>query len=526
MKKLFYLGCALVLLTSCKNVSPEHALKKEIDTGIQKILSNITPPDIPENELDLAVFSGHKPDEEGSHDFYKNIQLAIDLLAKEGGGTLLFSHPEGKTAWIKQTVTYRVKGPIELKSNIELQFDPNTRLYFEFDPKSYLPGGKGVLGRYEGTTLYSFSPLIRAFNAENMAITFAGGNGALPVIDGDGEAWQKWSVTGDKKVREKGEKPTFKQIREINAKDIPIAQRWFDDLQQDFLRPRMMEFFLCKRVLVQNVKLVNSPFWVIHPVFSENMIFRKIMFDAQVVNNDGIDPESSRNILIENIIFDNHDDNVAIKAGRDKEGRDGALVKGTEIEGIPSYYINNGRIGGATENIIVRNCVFKGHYGFCCGSELSGGIKNIYVLDNFAPMAVKMGIFMKSSRKRGGVVENIYINNLQLHEVEADVFSIIPNYDGDTTSHYPTQFKYIYMNNVVSMQSGKGIRIHGWPDMPVENITIMNVAIKDVASEDQDNILLINQVKNVVFKNVNIEDKLYNNTYDKTDSISVPPPQG
>ncbi len=525
MKHVIFLFC-IIMLVSCQNTNTISSFDKKINTGIQNILDNIEPPVIPEKQIDLINFSGHMPDGEGTHDFYKDIKQAIEELAAEGGGTLLFPHPAGHDAWIKQTVAYRVRGPIELKSNIELCFGPNIRLYFEFDPESYLVDGKGVLGRYEGTTLYSFSPLIRAFHAENMAITFSGGNGALPVIDGDGEAWQKWSVEGDQKVREKGKKPTYKLIRDYNAKDTPIKDMWFDDPKCDFLRPRMMEFFLCKRVLVQDVKLINSPFWVIHPVFSENMIFREIMFDAQVVNNDGIDPESSRNILIENIIFDNHDDNVAVKSGMNREGREGALIKETELEEIESYFISDGRIGGPAENIIVRNCVFKGHYGFCCGSDVSGGIKNVYVVDNIAPMKVKMGAFIKSSRKRGGTVENIFIKNLELHKVEADVFSIIPNYDGDTSGHHPSCFRDIYLKNVSAKHSGRGIRIHGWPDMPVENVTIEDVMIQNVESDNQEDLLLINQVNNVIFEDVQIEDKIYNDTFNKTDSISLPPEQG
>ncbi len=516
----------LILLAGCTG-QQESEIKEDdtVEEGIRKIVEQINEPVISKNSMNLIEFCGHKPDEHGTRNFQEDIQNAIDELAEKGGGKLIIPHPNADS-WIKQLMVYRIKGPIVLKSGVELSLHPSIKLFFEFEPESYLENGKGILGRYEGTMLYSFSPCIRAFNAENIAITFYGGNGALPVIDGDGYKWQKWSWEGDQKVMKNSETPTWQYIREVNENDVPIAEREFVDPGKDFLRPRLIEFLLCKNIKIEGVKLVNSPFWVVHPVFCESCIFRNIMFDAQVVNNDGIDPESSRNVLIENVIFDNHDDNVAVKSGMNREGREGSLIAGTELEGIDSRYINNGRIGGPSENIVVRNCVFKGHYGFCCGSDVSGGIKNVYVIDNIAPIELKMGAFFKSSRKRGGTVENVYIRNLKMNIVEADVCSIIPNYDGDVNSKFPSTFKNIHIENVAVKKAGRGIRIHGWADAPVENVTVKNVHVEELQSKKSKEIFLINQVKNVVLENVKLDKTFINGSFNRQDSTSVPPKQG
>jgi polygalacturonase len=383
--------------------------KSEADKKIEEIIAGIEEAQIPSDTLDIIEFSGYKPDEAGTVDFHPYINSAIDSLAARGGGWILFRNTRPLEDWIKFTETYQVRGSIELKSNVGILIDRSVRLFFPFDPVRYLDQGKGVLTRYEGTTIYSFAPLIRAFNQENIAIKARGESGAIPVIDGDGENWQRWMWEGEAERVRRGLKPSYQLLKDVNNADIPIVERIYIDPGNDFFRPHTMEFFLCKKVLVDGVKINRSPFWCVKPVFSQSCVFRNMYFDAMVVNNDGIDPESSKNILIENITFGNHDDNVAIKAGRDKEGRDGAIVAGTELESIESEYINDGRIKGPTENVVIRNCVFNGHYAICIGSEMSGGVRNVFAVDNMSAGTVNMGVFIKSSRLRGGTVENIYI---------------------------------------------------------------------------------------------------------------------
>ena len=374
-------------MASCQPKTLDEPITTDpIDDGIAAILAQMSEPQIPNRIINLIEFSGHAPDETGTHDFYADIKKAIDQLSQEGGGKILFAHTQGADAWIKRTEIYKVNGPIVLKSNIELTFDPNIKLSFEGSPSDYLPNdGRGVIRRYEGTMLYSFCPLIYAFNAENIAITANGKNGAMPVIDGNGEQWQKWQYSGEMKRKSEGKKMAFLALREINDSGLPLKDRRYDDIAADYYRPELFAPILCKNILVEGVKFEESPFWMLHPIFCENLIFRDILLDGQVVNNDGIDPEACKNVLIERVLFYTHDDNIAIKSGRDTEAREGVDIAGTAFEGLTNDYIKNGRIGtDRSENIIIRNNHFKNHYAICIGSEIAAGAKNIYAVDNYA----------------------------------------------------------------------------------------------------------------------------------------------
>ena len=525
MRALLVLCPFIFLFNSCVDTNQEA--DKSVDETVEEILARIHEPIIPDRTIDLAKFSGFVPDQEGSHDFYEDIRRAIDTLSAMGGGRLVFSHTEGPDFWMRPTETYRVRGPIQLQSNIELCLHTNIRLFFEFEPVRYLPDGKPVLRRYEGTTLYSFSPLINAINVENVAITSIGKHGALPVIDGDGEKWQQWSYGGDIQVQKSGRTPAFKSIRsEFNNADLPIANRIATDTGYHFLRPDLISFFHSKNILVEGLRLEQSPFWVVHPVFSQNMIMRNVIFDCQIINNDGIDIESSSDVLVENVIFDNYDDNVVIKSGRDREGREGALVAGTLLDSLDSPYVMGGRITAPTQNVVVRDCIFKGHYAFCIGSEASGGARNIHVMDCWGPLEVAKGIFLKSGRSRGGLIEDIHIRNLRFHRIEQEAISIVPRYDNDTTSAFPPTFRNIRIQNVTVGQAGKGLLFFGWPDAPIYDVKLEEVSIKSVLEDGVNSKLWLNQVKEIKLKNVSIEDEDFSGRFTKQDSVSLPPRRG
>jgi polygalacturonase len=494
--------------------------------SVNKITSRIEKIVIPDITVNIIEFSGHQPDETGSYDFRADIQKAIDEVSQKGGGKILFPHTEGKTKWTKLTDIYRLSGPIELRSNIELVFQPSVKLFFEFNPQAYSNNGEGVITRYEGTTIYGLSPLFRAFNVKNIVFSYTGGNGAMPEITGDGEKWVKWAsgFSGKQKFTDDPNNVSLGP-REANNNGSPIAQRKMADVNRHNLRPSMIQFFLCENILLDGVKLTNPPFWVVHTVFSKNMTFRNIFFDAGNTNNDGFDIESSKDVLIENIMFDNHDDNVVVKSGRDREGREGAIVAGTELEHIPSEYIKEGRIGGIAENIVARNCVFKGHHAFAVGSEASAGARNIYIVDNIGVQNVKMGVFIKSSRARGGITENIFIYNLKLNIVEDDVISINPNYDGDTLSPNIPQFRNIHIENVTVENAHNGIRVYGWQEKPTQDITLKNIDVQfDPGYKDNLKLDIING-KNIILKNVTIGGEKFEGTFTKKGPASKIPKQ-
>lgn len=516
-RKTFLVGlCITFLILSC---SGSRQAQTDFDSAMEKIVSEVLTPEIPDRQINLIEYAGFKPDPQGKHDFRKKIQSAIDLLASQGGGTLWFPNTRETRTFIKYHEIYRIHGPIELRSNIRLLLDPSITLFFEYDPKAYLPNGKPVLTRYEGTTLYTLAPCIRAFRAENVVIESTGGNGAMPCIDGDGQKWQRWMWDGETARKKAGRKPAYQALKDINNADVPVRERIFDNPHDDFFRPHMMQFFMCSRVRVEGIKITNSPFWCVHPVFSEHVTIRGIAYDAYVANNDGIDPESSHHVLIENVLFSNADDNVAIKAGRDKEGRDGADIRGTELEGVKSRYISNNRIGGPTESIVIRNNVFKGHYAIAIGSEMSGGVRHVYADNNRSLQDVNMGFFIKSSRTRGGMVEDIHIRNLSLNKVDKDVISMIPNYDNDSVSPHPPVFRDIHVQNVTANTAGNGIRIYGWSDSPVRNVSIKDVRVAEVSEEK----FVVEEAENIRLKNVQIGTECLDGDYSRRDSEgSVP----
>lgn len=507
------------LLFGCTQTKTTPFNVNTMNSAVDSIVNGLSEPVIPELEIDLIDYSGHKPDSKGSFDFREAIQSAINELSAKGGGRLIFSHTEEPKAWDKNILTYRVSGPIELQSNIALCFEPSVRLFFEFNPENYTNQNQGVITRYEGTTCYGYSPCIRAFNVSNVSLVALFGYGAMPIIDGDGEKWRQWEIDESRRLEKEGKDLAFIYIRTLNNTDVPIAKRKPGQFKDWLLRPDLIQFFLSKNIKVDGLKISNSPFWCIHPVFSSNITIRNLFYDASVVNNDGIDPESSKNILIENIIFNNHDDNVAIKAGRDKEGREGALVAGTPLEAITSEFIVNGRIMGSTENVVIRNCVFKGHHAVAIGSEMSGGVKNVYILNSHAVQDVFNGIYIKSSRIRGGSVSNIYANNVHFANVLESVICLIPNYDNDTISAFPPTFSNIHLNNISAASSEYGIRIHGWGDAPIKNISISNSTIEKVFSEK----IHYNQVQNLQLINVRIDKTDYHQTINDTITVVKPP---
>jgi polygalacturonase len=263
--------------------------------------------------------------------------------------------------------------------------------------------------------------------------------------------------------------------REMNRKQTNLNERIFG--MGHYLRPHLIQFFECKNILVENVTITNSPFWCIHLVKSENATFRAINFIAKLINNDGIDPEYSKNILIENINFDNGDDNIAIKAGRDTEGRATA---------IPS------------ENIIIRNCKFKGLHGLVIGSEMSAGVQNVFVENCSYGGYLKRGIFLKSNPDRGGFIRNIYVKNVDFGEVE-DCFFITSFYHGEGQGH-TTEINNVYVENVTCQKARNGgIVIQGFEGKPVTDIYFRNIVIKKAEIA-----VSLPNTEHIVMDNVNI----------------------
>ena len=432
-------------------------------------MSKVKAPVFKNNKLSVVDFGGL------GDGYTLNTQAfsqAVDALSGRGGGTLIV--PPG--VWFT--------GPIVLKSNINLHLEKGALILFSPDFNLY----PLVNTIFEGLETRRCQSPISARNAKNIAIT---GQGS---INGSGEAWRplKKSKVTDlhwKSVIKSGgvlKDPTYwfpsaKSLKGESLSDMNVPRGKLTDLDwisiKDFLRPAMINFIECENVMLQGVLFENSPSWNIHPLMCTNLIVDNISVrnPSYAQNGDGIDVESCKNVLILNSNFDVGDDAICIKSGKDEEGR---------------------RRARATENVIVDNCkVFKGHGGFVVGSEMSGGVKNIAV-GNCQFMGTDVGLRFKSNRGRGGIVENIYINDIYMFDIVTDSFLFDLYYGGKSASEALEDgdqvsvenkipvvtvetpvFKNIYISNIVSRNARRAMFFNGLPEMNIANINVENTII-------------------------------------------------
>jgi polygalacturonase len=242
-------------------------------------------------------------------------------------------------------------------------------------------------------------------------------------------------------------------------KGVPVAERIFGE--GDYLRPNFIQPYKCKNILIEGVTIKDSPMWVIHPVLSQNITIRKVKVISHGPNSDGCDPESCRDVLIEDCLFDTGDDCIAIKSGRDHDGR---------------------RVNVPSENIIVRNCIMKdGHGGVVIGSEISGNVRNVFAENcEMSSPNLDRVLRLKSNSRRGGTIENVFMRNVTVGEVAEAVIHIYMFYAGETGENHPV-VRNIHMNQVTSKKSDYGIYIEGEEGYPVEGIFIQDCAFDNVS---------------------------------------------
>ncbi|MCK4920476.1 MAG: glycoside hydrolase family 28 protein [Bacteroidales bacterium] len=425
-KILIFAGILLLINFSACKQKVENAEPSGWDK-VETILNQITEPVIQDNNFNLLDFGGIG---DGRFDNIQAFHEIIEHCTENGGGKIIV--PEGN---------YFMKGPLHLESNINLHLEEGARLFFSSDPKDYLPN---VLTSWEGTRIYNYSPFIYAINKKNIIIS---GKGEI-----DGEAAETWSAW--KKIQN----PDKLLSRKMNNTNVPLEDRIFGE--GHFLRPHMVQFYECENILIEDIIITDSPFWCIHVIFSKNIIVRKVRYDAQNPNNDGIDAESCENVLIENIEFSNMDDNIAIKSGRDLEAR---------------------TLKRESKNIIIRNCNFKGLNSFAVGSEMSGGVNNIFIEDCGFAGDVVYGIYLKGNKDRGGIVENIYVRNIEFQNARSAIL-IDSNYKNEGEGH-PPQFRNVFIENIVCENAEEyGISLIGSEEKPLQNINIKNVTVNNATS--------------------------------------------
>lgn len=395
-------------------------------------------------------------------------EKAIKKCAAEGGGKVLV--PNGKY----------LTGPIHLESNVNLHLEDQAEILFSTDFKEYFL----VHTSFEGTELMNHSPLIYVKGKTNVAITGKG------ILNGQANNSNWWPWCGHKGYGwEKGQPSQHDKLNrdnlvEMAEKGVPVEERVFGE--GHYLRPNFIEFFECNTVLVKDIKIINAPFWILHPIKSTNVIIDGVTVKSHGPNNDGCDPEYSQNVIIRNCTFDTGDDCIAIKSGRDADGR---------------------RVGIPSKNIIVQNCkMVDGHGGVVMGSEITAGVNNVFV-ENCVMDSPELdrAIRIKTNSKRGGTTEDIFVRNLQIGTVKECVLRVTMFYDlyGGQTGNFMPSIRNIHLENIKVKNGGKfGILADGYKESPIENITFKDVEITKV-----DSVYSLKNVKNVNFINTYINGK-------------------
>ena len=395
-------------------------------------------------------------------------EKAIKECAKNGGGKVVV--PNGKY----------LTGPIHLENNVNLHLEDQAEILFSTNSKEY----PLVHTSWEGTELMNYSPLIYAKNKTNVAITGKG------ILNGqaDSSNWWIWSGGknyGWKKGISSQNDPENRQVLiDMAEKGVPVDERIFGEGR--YLRPSFVEFFECNTVLIKDVKIINAPFWILHPIKTNNVIIDGVTVNSHGPNNDGCDPEYSQNIIIRNCTFNTGDDCIAIKSGRDADGR---------------------RVGIPSKNIIVQNCkMIDGHGGVVIGSEISAGVNNVFV-ENCVMDSPNLdrAIRIKTNSKRGGIIEDVFVRNLEVGTVKECVLKLNMFYNvyGSQTGNFIPTIRNINLENVTVKNGGKySVWAEGYKESPVENITLKNVKIEKV-----DSLYLLKNVKNINFINTYINEK-------------------
>lgn len=404
------------------------------------ILEEISGAAVPEKKVSILLYGA-------KGDGMKDCRSAFYKAMKEGrkSGGIHICVPSG---------VYFMDGPLHLESNVCIELEEGAVLKFTSDPAKY----PIVNTSWEGTCLHNYSPFIYGYGLHDVAIT---GKGTI-----DGNAMSTFATWHPK------QKPAQLRTREMNHNGTPVLERVFGD--GDWLRPHLIQLYDCCNVTLEGVKIINSPFWCVHLLRSENIICRSLRYDAKLVNNDGIDPESSRNILIEDIHFDNGDDNIAIKSGRDNDGWN---------------------MAAPCENIVIRGCHFKGLHAVVIGSEMSGGVRNVFVEDCDYAGYCKRGIYIKTNPDRGGYVKNLFVDNCRFDEVE-DLFYVTSKYAGEgLDSDHFSEIEGIYVDGLSCSKASKAaLVLQGTKEKPISNVVFDNISVGEaeigVSFSDTRNVLV------------------------------------
>lgn len=416
-------------------------------TEMDAILKRVVAPTFPARDFSVTDFGAAG---DGRTDCRAAFAQAIETCAQAGGGRVVV--PAG---------VFLCDGPIHLQSNVNLHVSPGATITFGAEPARYLPV---VLTRFEGTMFYGYSPRIYAHGQTNIAITGQG------IIDGNARATLAL-MKAIKPVEGSG------ALRQMGAEGVPVEQRVFGAGR--WLRPSMIQPLDCTNVLIEGVTVRDSTFWCVHPVLCRNVTVRGLTVESQNANNDGCDPDSCADVLIENCNFHTGDDSIAIKSGRDQDGW---------------------KVARPSENIVIRHCTMRSKWSaLCIGSEMSGGVRNVF-MEDCRLVGAASAFYFKANLDRGGLVEHVRARRIDADEVREPFVRFETGYHGYRGENHPPSFRDFVLEDLTCKNAlTYGIYVEGVAAAPIRDVVIRRATIESTPAP-----LWIKRAENVRLEDVKI----------------------
>jgi polygalacturonase len=432
---------------------------------VPQILARIKAPVFPSRTFDVTKFGAVGDNVKDNTDAIRD---AITACSKAGGGRVVV--PAGQF----------LTGAIELKSRVDLHLDARATIRFTRDQSKYPTG----FTRWEGMELMNFSPFIYAFEQRDVAITGSG------TIDGNCDCTHWWPWKGRSNCGWKAGDPEQDSDRNnllaMVERGVPVSERVFGP--GHYLRPQFIQPYRCENVLIEGVRLLNAPMWQVHPVLCTNVTIKDLYVQVSSLgpNTDGCDPESCRDVLITNCYFDTGDDCIAIKAGRNADGR---------------------RLHTPSENIVIQKCRMKnGHGGITIGSEISGGVRNVFAEDcKLDSPELDFAVRLKNNAMRGGLLENIFVRNLEVGQVAKAAVTIDFYYEEGEQGKFTPVVRNVVIKNMKMRKAEYALYLRGFKTAPIRDVSILDCDFGGVAKPN-----LLENADGVTLRNVRINGKLEN----------------
>lgn len=428
---------------------------------VPEILKRIKPPVFPRRDFAVTKYGAAGDDKTDCTEAFRK---AVAACNRAGGGRVVV--PPGVF----------LTGPIHLLGNVNLHVSEGATVKFSREPKAYLPL---VFTRWEGMELMNYSPLVYAFGQKNIAITGTG------TLDGNSDREHWWPWKGQERHGWKKGTPNQskarKSLEEMTERGAPVSERVFGE--GHYLRPQFVQPYRCTNVLIEGVRVVNSPMWELNPVLCTNVTVRKVRIESHGPNNDGCDPESCRDVLIEDCLFDTGDDCIAVKSGRNADGR---------------------RLNVPSENIVIRGCRMKdGHGGVTVGSEISGGVRYLFA-ENCTMDSPNLdhALRFKNNAVRGGLLENIFFRDITVGQVAHAVLTVDFNYEEGAKGKFTPVVRNLVVDGLKSGKSKHALDVQGFSNAPVYDLRLKDCTFENVARAS-----VVKNVTGLTLENVRVNGK-------------------